>query len=164
MLFSSFWNIGKSFYSCLGPHVVLLLDSAMKDFMFLLFVQLFLQLDRKDMKGLERLIMQGMYIADRIAAIFLILPSSLIKDYIIILKAVGTHHTRSICQLALYLPSTQFSMTLLTTAPTIYLSQGYLIFHIEVSLTFLDRTIQSKIIGYLQIVSLKKSFPFENIF
>lgn len=40
------------------------------------------------MKGLERLILQGMHIADRIAAIFLILQSSLIKDSIIILKAV----------------------------------------------------------------------------
>lgn len=93
------------------------------------------------MKGLERLIMQGMYIADRIAAIFfLILPSSLIKDYIIILKAVVVPIIQGqYVSWVLYLSSTQFSMTLLTTAPTIYLSQGYLIFHIEVSLTFLGQ-------------------------
>lgn len=50
------------------------------------------------MKGLERLIMQGMHVADRKAAVLKILPSSLIKEYFIILKAAPVPIMQGQCE------------------------------------------------------------------
>lgn len=49
----------------------------------------------KDMKGLDRLIMQGMHIADRIAAIFLNIATFINKrPHHNFKSCVGAHHTR----------------------------------------------------------------------
>lgn len=82
-----------------------------------------------------------MYIADRIAAIFFNIAKFINKRLHHNFKSCGGTHPYKVNILVgvLYLSSTQFSMTLLTTVPTIYLSQRLFDFHIEVSLTFLGQ-------------------------
>lgn len=67
MLFSLEYR--KCLFSHLGPHVAFFIDSTMKDVIGLYYWSSIFIVS-KDMKGLDRLIMQGMHIADRIVAIF----------------------------------------------------------------------------------------------
>lgn len=129
---------------------------------FLLFVQLFLQLDSKDMKGLERLIMQGMYIADRIAAFFFNIAKFINKRLHHNFKSCGgTHHTRSICQLGFVLIfHTVLNDTLNNCANNLPFSRLFDFPYRSASNFPWTGQYRGKIIGYLQIVSLKKNLSF----